>query len=159
FGTPHYIAPEQAAGGDIDQRADLYSLGVILFRLSTGRLPFEGSQGMQVVLKHLREAPPRPRQIAPEMPPALEQLILSCLAKDRTQRPADAEAMIAELDRVLQPNAKATMLGVSAPDALQPAAISHPDAKTIRPPDKSKAEKTKVEKARSAPAITGKIPT
>src|SRR5581483_3625326 len=77
FGTPHYIAPEQAAGGDIDQRADLYSLGVILFRLSTGRLPFEGSQGMQVVLKHLREAPPRPRQIAPEMPPALEQLILS----------------------------------------------------------------------------------
>ncbi|HEY7956687.1 MAG TPA: protein kinase [Polyangia bacterium] len=100
FGTPHYIAPEQATGGEIDHRADLYSLGVILFRLATGRLPFEGSQGMQVVLKHLRDAPPRPRALEPELPGALEELILACLAKDRAARPEDTEAVIAALDRV-----------------------------------------------------------
>ena len=59
FGTPHYIAPEQASGGDVDHRVDIYSLGCILFRLATGVLPFEGTQSMQVVLKHLREEPPR----------------------------------------------------------------------------------------------------
>jgi serine/threonine protein kinase len=100
FGTPHYIAPEQASGGDVDHRADLYSLGVILFRLTTGVLPFEGTQSMQVVLKHLREDPPRPRSIDPSIPPAMEELILACLAKNRARRPEEADAVIAALDRI-----------------------------------------------------------
>jgi serine/threonine-protein kinase len=98
FGTPHYIAPEQATGSEIDHRADLYSLGVIMFRLATGRLPFEGGAGMQVVLKHLREPPPRPRAIEPAIPVPLEELILTCLAKDPAQRPATAEALVAEIE-------------------------------------------------------------
>jgi eukaryotic-like serine/threonine-protein kinase len=97
FGTPHYIAPEQATGNDVDSRADLYSLGVILFRMVTGRLPFEGTAGMQVVLRHLREPPPQPRALNPQVPVALETLVLNCLAKDRTQRPASAEAILTEL--------------------------------------------------------------
>jgi serine/threonine protein kinase len=100
FGTPHYIAPEQASGGDVDHRVDLYSLGCILFRLATGVLPFEGTQSMQVVLKHLREEPPRPRTIDPQIPQALEDLILACLQKSRNRRPDDAEQVIASLDRV-----------------------------------------------------------
>jgi eukaryotic-like serine/threonine-protein kinase len=100
FGTPHYIAPEQATGGDIDRRADLYSLGVILFRLVTGRLPFEGTAGMQVVLKHLREQPPKPRELMPELPAGMEALILDLLAKDRALRPADAEAVMVALDAI-----------------------------------------------------------
>ncbi len=100
FGTPHYIAPEQASGGDLDHRADIYSLGCILFRLATGVLPFEGTQSMQVVLKHLREEPPRPRSIDPQIPQALEDLILACLQKSRDRRPADAEQVIASLDRI-----------------------------------------------------------
>ncbi|HEX6838198.1 MAG TPA: serine/threonine-protein kinase, partial [Polyangia bacterium] len=83
FGTPHYIAPEQASGGDVDHRVDIYSLGCILFRLATGVLPFEGTQSMQVVLKHLREEPPPPRSIDPQIPQALEDLILACLQKSR----------------------------------------------------------------------------
>ncbi len=136
FGTPHYIAPEQATGADIDHRADLYSLGVILFRLATGRLPFEGTQGMQVVLKHLRELPPKPRTIDPTLPESLEELILSCLAKDRTHRPDDAEAVIAMLDRIAAnpADAKATMHGV-APLSVRPAVTSQPHAMTLRPPD------------------------
>jgi serine/threonine protein kinase len=100
FGTPHYIAPEQASGVDVDHRADLYSLGVILFRLTTGVLPFEGTQSMQVVLKHLREEPPAPRSINPAIPSAMEELILACLAKNRARRPDDADALIAALDRI-----------------------------------------------------------
>jgi serine/threonine protein kinase len=100
FGTPHYIAPEQASGGDVDHRVDLYSLGCILFRLATGVLPFEGTQSMQVVLKHLREEPPRPRSIDPHIPQGLEDLILACLQKSRSRRPDDAEQVIASLDRI-----------------------------------------------------------
>ncbi len=100
FGTPHYIAPEQASGSDVDHRVDLYSLGVILFRLTTGSLPFEGTQSMQVVLKHLREEPPRPRSLDPQIPQAMEDLILACLQKQRTRRPDDAEQVIAALDRI-----------------------------------------------------------
>jgi serine/threonine protein kinase len=100
FGTPHYIAPEQASGGDLDHRADIYSLGCILFRLATGVLPFEGTQSMQVVLKHLREEPPRPRSIDASIPQGLEDLILACLQKSRSRRPDDAEQVIASLDRI-----------------------------------------------------------
>jgi serine/threonine protein kinase len=100
FGTPHYIAPEQASGGDVDQRADLYSLGCILFRLSTGVLPFEGTQSMQVVLKHLRDEPPRPRALDASIPQPMEDLILACLSKARAKRPDDADAVIAALDRM-----------------------------------------------------------
>ncbi|MGZ3441191.1 MAG: serine/threonine-protein kinase, partial [Polyangia bacterium] len=100
FGTPHYIAPEQASGGDVDHRVDIYSLGCILFRLATGVLPFEGTQSMQVVLKHLRDEPPRPRSLDPNIPQALEDLILACLQKSRNRRPDDAEQVIASLDRI-----------------------------------------------------------
>ncbi|MCU1277625.1 MAG: pknB, partial [bacterium] len=100
FGTPHYIAPEQASGGDVDHRVDLYSLGCILFRLATGVLPFEGTQSMQVVLKHLREEPPRPRSLDANIPQGLEDLILACLQKSRNRRPDDAEQVIASLDRI-----------------------------------------------------------
>src|SRR3954470_21035612 len=100
FGTPHYIAPEQASGGDVDHRVDIYSLGCILFRLATGVLPFEGTQSMQVVLKHLREEPPRPRSLDANIPQALEDLILACLQKSRNRRPDDAEQVIASLDRI-----------------------------------------------------------
>jgi serine/threonine protein kinase len=100
FGTPHYIAPEQASGTDVDHRVDIYSLGVLLFRLTTGRLPFEGTQSMQVVLKHLRDEPPRPRSLDASIPQAMEDLILACLQKQRQRRPDDTEQVIASLDRI-----------------------------------------------------------
>ena len=97
FGTPHYISPEQASGAEIDHRADLYSLGVILYRMLTGRLPFEGSTGMSVVLKHLHEVPMAPRELAPEMPPALEEVVLRAMAKDPAERFQTADDMAAAL--------------------------------------------------------------
>jgi serine/threonine protein kinase len=100
FGTPHYISPEQAGGQEVDVRADLYSLGVILFRMATGRLPFEGTSGMQVLLRHMREAPPRPRAIRKELPDALDGVILKSLEKQPSDRYQDAERFIEAIDEV-----------------------------------------------------------
>lgn len=116
FGTPHYISPEQAAGREVDPRADLYSLGVVLFRMVTGRLPFEGNSGVQVLMRHVHEMPPRPSVLCPELPVPLEVLILRALEKDRDRRWQSAEQMIEALTRVeasapLDP-ASRTLLGV-----------------------------------------------
>jgi serine/threonine-protein kinase len=121
FGTPHYIAPEQASGGEVDSRADLYSLGVILFRMLTGRLPFDASGGMQVLLAHIREQPPRPRDLQPDLSPELEQLVLRALAKDPAARWQSADDLCAAIDllpEVREPaggSPRATWAGVGAP--------------------------------------------
>jgi serine/threonine-protein kinase len=101
FGTPHYMAPEQATGEPIDARTDLYSLGVVLFRLVTGQVPFDAPGGMQVVLRHLRDPPPRPSAFNPLVPEALETLILALLSKSPSDRPTDAEDVISALDELV----------------------------------------------------------
>ncbi len=97
FGTPHYIAPEQAQGGPLDGRADLYSLGVLLYRMLSGRLPFEGN-AVAVLLAHIGHPPPDLAQVAPGLPPGLAALVMRCLAKNPDHRFAGAEELIEALD-------------------------------------------------------------
>jgi eukaryotic-like serine/threonine-protein kinase len=127
FGTPHYLAPEQAAGHEVDHRADLYSLGVILYRLVTGKLPFEGS-GLAVLLAHVNQPPPPPRSIRPELDPGLERLILRALAKDPAKRWQTAEALSDAVDTLLaQPSPWARSQEMPAMDptvALGPAPVA-----------------------------------
>ena len=85
-GTPDYIAPEQAMGQAVDARADIYSLGIVLFHLVTGRVPFVAPQPMTVAAKHVSEPPPPPRQFRPDLPPAAEAVILKAIAKDPAAR-------------------------------------------------------------------------
>ncbi|HSF43175.1 MAG TPA: protein kinase [Thermoanaerobaculia bacterium] len=85
-GTPQYIAPEVLQGKDADVRADVYSCGIVLYEIFSGALPFTGATTMDVILKHLREAPPPPSQHWPEIPPRLEAAILRCLEKDPEAR-------------------------------------------------------------------------
>ncbi|GLV57358.1 hypothetical protein KDH_41940 [Dictyobacter sp. S3.2.2.5] len=85
MGTPDYMAPEQVIGGVVDARADIYSLGVLLYHMVAGTPPFQGETPMKVALQHLHTPPPLPRMYRPDLPPAAEQVILRALAK----RPVD----------------------------------------------------------------------
>ena len=102
LGTPNYMAPEQTCEGTIDQRVDLYSMGVVLFEMLTGRPPFDSPEVAQVFLRIMTMPPPRLRVVAPDcgFSVELEQVLLKCLAKDREARFASAAAMAAALDQV-----------------------------------------------------------
>jgi hypothetical protein len=99
FGTPAYMSPEQIRGEPLDPRSDLYSVGVMLFEMLTGTLPFESPAPMGLAVKHLTEPPPRPgeRRPAIALVPEVEALVMQALQKDRTLRPASALAMRAQI--------------------------------------------------------------
>ncbi len=99
LGTPEYMSPEQLDSHRVDGRSDVYSLGVVLYELVTGRLPFHGDTPIGIALKHRTEIPPAPREIRPELPAWLERAILKCLEKDREKRFATAGELAAELRR------------------------------------------------------------
>ena len=102
MGTPSYMSPEQIDGRQVDQRADLYSLGVTLYLLTTGRKPFEGSTPMEVLLKHVSEKLKPPIQYNPEIPQALGQVIERLMAKQPDNRYACASDLIQDLEEILQ---------------------------------------------------------
>src|ERR1700688_3497374 len=99
MGTATYFSPEQAEGMGVDSRSDIYSLGVVLFEMVTGRPPFMGDTPVAVASKHVRDHPPAPREVNPGVPPDLEAIILKCLAKSPDHRYATAEELRADLLR------------------------------------------------------------
>jgi serine/threonine-protein kinase len=103
LGTPHYMAPEQAAGRAIDHRTDLYAMGVILFECATGHKPFLGNSLFDVLRKQVDAPPPRPSSLRPDLPTALEQVILAALAKPPEQRWQSAQAMSLALQQATAP--------------------------------------------------------
>jgi serine/threonine-protein kinase len=97
-GTAQYLSPEQAQGQAVTPRSDLYSVGVLLYELLTGHVPFDGDSPVAVALKQVSEAPVPPSQRNPTIPPALEAVVLRALEKDPLRRFPDADAFIAALD-------------------------------------------------------------
>src|SRR5262249_19657685 len=117
-GTPAYMSPEQARGDVVDHRSDLFSLGCVLYRLTTGQMPFRGDSTM-AILTALATAQPKPvRTLSPEVPQPLADLIERLLAKDPAQRPATARSVVQSLESIRQ-----TLSSPSTPPLAIPVSI------------------------------------
>jgi len=100
IGTPHYISPEQVTGKDIDQRSDIYSLGIIIFEMVTGRVPFEGETPINIAFMHKTEKAPDARKFNAQVPLDLSQLILKCMEKDKKKRYQSTEEILSDLRKI-----------------------------------------------------------
>ncbi|CAA9468855.1 MAG: Serine/threonine protein kinase PrkC, regulator of stationary phase [uncultured Solirubrobacteraceae bacterium] len=117
MGTAQYLSPEQAQGHAVTASSDLYSIGVMLFELLTGRVPFEGESPVTIALRHVSEAPPAPSQLNPAVPPALDAVVLRALAKEPRERFADADEFVAALTAAVTAPQDVTQITRIAPAA------------------------------------------
>lgn len=98
IGTPHYMSPEQAKGQKVDDRSDIYSLGIIMYEMFTGNLPFDAESSIQIALKQIKEKAKDPSKIKPDIPEYLEKIILRCMEKNRDLRYQTVEEIIKDLE-------------------------------------------------------------
>jgi len=123
-GTAQYLSPEQARGAPVDQRSDIYSVGIVLYELLTGQLPFTGETPLEIAMKHLSEIPKPPSALRPEVPPDLDMVVLRALAKDPAERFDSAADMDAELARVASGSAVTAETADAATAVLAGAGIA-----------------------------------
>lgn len=100
IGSVHYFSPEQARGAYVDERSDIYSLGIVMFEMLTGRVPFDGETPVEVALKHINEDVPSPAKLVPGIPPALDKVVLKATDKYQTERYKSADEMLEALKNV-----------------------------------------------------------
>jgi serine/threonine-protein kinase len=134
-GTPQYFSPEQARGLPLDGRADLYSLGVTLFKAATGVLPFQGDDWYEIARQHVEDEPPRPRDLNPSLSKGFERIILRCLEKEADDRFPNGEALCTELSHLLPDRGEVTSartLMMPATDTLEQTTGRHPIRRAVR---------------------------
>jgi serine/threonine-protein kinase len=134
MGTATYFSPEQARGDAVDPRSDIYSLGCVLYELVVGRPPFSGDSPVAIAYKQVHESPVPPRQINPSVPPALEAIILKCLAKNPVNRYPSAEDLRADLRRFREGNRILAEPVMAPPPMREPAATGVMAATTAMAP-------------------------
>jgi serine/threonine-protein kinase len=150
MGTAQYLSPEQAQGHAVSAASDLYSVGIILYEMLTGRVPFEGESAVTIALKQVSEAPVPPSQLNPQLPPALEAVVLRALEKDPARRFGDADEFITALEHAAQGVAPPVAAGAAtgATSVLQPTGpmvpipppgayqdVAHIEQRTYGPPE------------------------
>src|SRR5437764_1693906 len=133
IGTAQYLSPEQARGTQVDQRSDLYSLGIVLYEMLTGEVPFTGDSPVEIAMKHLSATPPPLRAKRPDIPSSLEMVVLRALAKDPAARYQTADEMDADLERVARGLAVSRETEEAATTVLAGAAFADGAATTIGP--------------------------
>jgi beta-lactam-binding protein with PASTA domain len=136
MGTAQYLSPEQAQGHAVTARSDLYAIGVILYELLTGTVPFDAESAVTVALKQVSETPIPPRRLNPAVPPELERIVLRALEKDPADRYADADELIAALQAAASRiPSRAVIAAATAPAASLPPAPPPPSRDTgVLPP-------------------------
>src|SRR5688500_17095256 len=101
IGTASYLSPEQAQGNPVDARSDVYALGCVLYEMLTGRTPFQGDTPLSIAYKHVREAPDTPSSVNPDVPDALDAIVMKALAKNADNRYQSAREMHEDLQRFI----------------------------------------------------------
>jgi len=125
MGTPSYMSPEQVRGGEVDARADIFSLGIIFFTMLTGKKPFAGNTAA-VMFKIVYEEPPVPSSLNPQLTPAHDYLVKKCLAKDRNLRYSSAHELLGDLDDLQHDRPPRSQAVAPAPAAAPPAPAAAP---------------------------------
>ena len=168
MGTPDYMSPEQAQGNTVDTRSDVYSLGVVMYKMLTGKAPFEADSAFDVMRHHIDTRPPRLGAVRPEVPVALERLVGRCLNKSPDQRYQSPEALAAAIrdavpgigDIAAEPRGQSSSSAPVRPSAVpaqQPPSIEHesdylhdsasagPNSGESRPPSRSLLDRPEVD--------------
>ena len=121
LGSVHYISPEQAKGGRVDNRSDLYSLGVVMYEMITGKTPYDGDSPVAVALKHINGGAPLPSSLCPNIPKGLEQIIMKAMAHDLSDRYISATSMLQDLE-VFRQNPMITFSSMPQDPEMEPRA-------------------------------------
>jgi eukaryotic-like serine/threonine-protein kinase len=156
-GTPHYMSPEQCLGEELDGRSDIYSLGIVLFEMLTGVVPFDSPTTTAIVVKHVNDPPPPPRTLNPKISPAVESVVLRALKKRRDARPQTAGKMARELiaaARSARPGSSHPAT-VAAPGVVTPAPITTSKLRELVTPEPNRRVATSFG---AAPALGGVSP-
>ena len=133
MGSVHYISPEQARGGYSDEKSDIYSLGITMYEMVTGRVPFEGDNNVTVALMHIQGEMIPPREYYPDIPASLEKVILKCTQKKPERRYLTASALIADLRRVAtNPNGDFVVMGTNTSNNAPTVMMSDEELSSIR---------------------------
>ncbi len=156
MGSVHYFSPEQARGGYVDAKSDIYSLGIVMYEMLTGRVPFDAETPVQVALMHINEEMIPPSYFVPTIPPRLESIIMKCTDKVQVNRYRDADEIIRELDRI-DVISKVVGEKVLARDGVSVKETPAPPKQPEKPEKKEKSGKKKLTKKQKTIAIVAGI--
>ncbi len=131
MGSVHYSSPEQARNGYVSNRSDIYSLGIVMYEMVTGRVPFDGASAVEVAIKHLQDEMVPPSTYAPDLPISLEKIILKCTQKSPDRRYDSIDSLLADLRRALQ-NPDEDFVVISAVDQGKTRVLTDAEAKEIQ---------------------------